>query len=238
MVINASSRKTSKVVLTGNGIRQGARRLAPVSIFVVPFGIAFGAAAIEQGLSAVQTIVMSALVFAGASQFAVLDLWATPLPYISLALVALAVNARTTILGAALSPWINALPWRKRLLPLFLLSDPNFVDSHTAFKNGSSDVGVLVGGGLVLWTTWVLGTGIGVFAGTSIGSLDRFGVDVVMVAFFAAVIVGRVRSSSNFVSVLVAASVAIATFGVLPTGWNIIAAALCGGIAGAFKDAK
>ncbi len=238
MVIEASRSKASMVVLTGNGIRQGARRLLPVSIFVVPFGIAFGVAAIEQGLSAEQIIVMSTLVFAGASQFAVLDQWVMPLPYLSLAFIALAVNARTIILGAALSPWINALPWKQRLLPLFLLSDPNFVDSHTVFKNGSSDVGVLVGGGLVLWTTWVLGTGVGVFAGTSIGSLDRFGVDVVMVAFFAAVIVGKVKSSSNLISVLVAAGVAIASFGVLPTGWNIIAAALCGGIVGIFKHGK
>ncbi len=83
-----------------------------------------------------------------------------------------------------------------------------------------------------------MGTGAGVFAGTSIGPLDRFGVDVVMVAFFAAVIVGKVKSSSNLISVLVAAGAAIASFGVLPTGWNIIAAALCGGIAGMFKYGK
>jgi 4-azaleucine resistance transporter AzlC len=238
MVIQASSKKSQPIVMTVEGIQQGVQRLFPVSIFVVPYGIAFGAASIEQGLSAAQTIVMSAIVFAGASQFAVLDLWETPLPYMSLAIVVLAVNARNIVLGAALSPWINALPWRKRLLSLFLLCDQNFADSHTAFKYGSSDVGVLLGGGLILWTTWVLGTCIGVIAGTSMGSLDRFGVDIVKGAFFSAIFVGKVKSRASFVPVLVAASVATVTYGLLPAGWNIITATLCGGIAGAIRYAK
>ena len=224
--------------MTAAGVRQGVRRLLPVSVFVIPFGLAFGAAAVEQGLTPAQSVIMSALVFAGAAQFAALDLWQAPIPYLSLALVILAVNARHIILGAALSTWVNALSRARRSLALMFLSDANFVDSHSAFKSGTTDVGILLGGGLTLWTTWVVGTAIGAMAGSSIGSLERFGIDVVMAAFFAAVLAGEMKTWTSIVVVAVAGMVAIATLGLLPSGWNIIAAAVCGGTVGAMRHAE
>lgn len=224
--------------MTATGVQIGIRRLLPISVFVVPFGLAFGAAAVVQGLTPAQSIVMSATVFAGASQFAALDLWRAPLPHLSLALVVLAANARHIILGAALSTWVNALPRGRRFLALSMLSDANFADSNTAFKSGATDVGILLGGGIALWTTWVLGTAIGAIAGSSMGALDRFGIDVVMVAFFAAVVAGGLKSRASIVPVATAAIVAIATLDLLPAGWNIIAAALCGGAVGAWRDAR
>lgn len=242
MVIHENSENT-KVALTWSGVRRGAVRLSPVSIFVIPFGIAFGAAAVEQGVSATQAVIMSALVFAGASQFAVLELWSNPLPYLSIALVTLAVNARNIILGATISPWINQLPLKDRVIALTLLSDPNFAESNTAYRDGERDAGFLVGGGLILWVTWVFGTGAGVFAGSWIGSLEQLGVDVVMIAFFAAVVVGEVKSPTSVIPVLVAVFVAVVTYGHVPTGWNVIIAALCGGFVGVLaggrtKDAR
>ena len=224
-------------VMTLAGVSQGVRRLLPIAVFVVPFGLAFGAAAVEQGLTALQAIVMSALVFAGASQFAALDLWQAPMPFLSLALVALAVNARHIILGAARSAPVNALPRQKRFLALMLLSDANFADSHAAFKTGAADAGILLGGGLALWVTWVCGTAVGALAGSSIGDLQRFGVDVVMAAFFAAVVTGGLKSRGSLAPVATASGVAVATLGLLPAGWNVIAAALCGGAVGALRNA-
>ncbi|EWH03138.1 AzlC family ABC transporter permease [Halomonas sp. BC04] len=58
------------------GIIVGIRRMAPLCLFVVVFGLAFGVAALSRGLSGLEAMLMSALVFAGASQFAALELWA------------------------------------------------------------------------------------------------------------------------------------------------------------------
>ena len=49
---------------------------------------------------------MSVAIYAGASQFAALDLWYAPLPLATLALTVLAVNARHILLGASLAPWL------------------------------------------------------------------------------------------------------------------------------------
>ncbi len=225
-------------VLTWPGLRQGLRRMLPVGLFVLPFGIAFGAAAVDAGMTTLQAVVMSALVFAGASQFAALDLWHTPLPYLSLALVVLAVNARHIILGAALSPWVNSLSRSKRLLALGFMSDANFADSYAAFRKGGRDVGLLLGGGLMLWSIWIVGTALGAVAGAEIGALDRFGIDVVMAAFFAAIVVGELKTRASLLPVAIASAVTVLTLDLLPVGWNIIAAALCGGLAGALLRAR
>ena len=90
-----------------DGIARGVRRIFPVAVFVVPFGIAFGAAAIEAGLTLVQAVAMSVLVFSGAAQFAALDFWPGPVAFGSLALVVLALNARHIVMGAAL--WTHGL---------------------------------------------------------------------------------------------------------------------------------
>jgi 4-azaleucine resistance transporter AzlC len=230
---DASSTAGNGPRFTAHGLVRGGQRLLPVSVFVLPFGVAYGAAAVESGLSADQAIVMSLVVFAGASQFAVLDLWQSPLPFLSLALVVLAVNARHFILGAAISPYVNPLPTRHWFGSLMLLSDVNFADSYQAMKDGERDAAHILGGGLVLWAVWAVATTVGVFAGTLLGDLERFGVDVVMAAFFGALAVGMVPNLKAAMPVAVACAVAVVTLPILPTGWNIIAAALAGGVIGA-----
>lgn len=220
------------VVLDGYGVRAGFLRLAPLAVFAVPFGLAFGAAAVEHGLLPLETLVMSATVFAGAAQFAVLDLWNHPLPLLSIALTALAVNARHLLLGAALSPWVNALPWPLRLLALPLLSDANFADSYRSLRDGGSNLGVLVGGGLALWLAWTAGTALGAYAGSGLGDLSRFGIDLVMACFFAAVAAGDLKTPPSLLPAAVAAAMAVLALDAVPAGWNIVLAALAGASVG------
>ena len=218
------------VVLTMDGTIKGVRRTFPIAVFVVPFGIAFGAAAVEAGLPGFQAIAMSALAFSGAAQFAALDFWPEPIALGSLALVALALNARHVIMGAALSPWLNRLPLRQRLLSLSFLSDVNFADSQPAFQAGERDVGILLGGGLILWANWVSGTALGATAGSLIGNPARFGIDVVMACFFAAVVAGQCRNRVMILPALVSAAIAVMSLPWMPAGWNVILAALVGGL--------
>lgn len=220
----------NRMTLTAGGVLRGIKRLFPIAIFVIPFGIAFGVAAVETGMTPAQSIVMSALTFSGAAQFAALDFWHDPIALGSLALVALALNARHIIMGAALSPWLSQISMGKRILILTYLSDPNFADSQPAFRSGERDAGVLLGGGLVLWFNWIAGTAIGAAGGSLIGDPSTYGIDVVMVCFFAAVVVGQVDSRTSLLPVITAAIVSVLTLSWLPTGWNVILGAFAGGV--------
>ncbi len=82
----------------------GFKQLLPLSVFVVVFGVAFGLAAAQSGLSAPAIIAMSTLVFAGASQFAALELWGPQVSLLTLVITVFAINARHLLMGATLYP--------------------------------------------------------------------------------------------------------------------------------------
>ncbi|NNF80794.1 MAG: branched-chain amino acid ABC transporter permease [Rhizobiales bacterium] len=209
--------------------------MAGLAVFLVPFGIAFGVAAVERGISLAQTLTMSVLVFSAAAQFAALQLWETG-TLVSLLLVVLAISTRHILLGAALSPWLNQISRPKRLASLAVLSDPNFADSSAAFDRDERDIGRLVGGGAASWLSWVAGTAIGAIAGKQFGDLDRFDIDVLMASYFAAMLLAgwleRWQGHRTVLPAAAAAGVALVGLYVLPAGWNIVAAALAGGAVG------
>lgn len=224
---------------TGRGMLRGMRGLLPISIFVIPYGIAFGIAATEQGVGPFQATAMSFFVFTATVQFAALDFLPEPVPFISLGLVALALSGRHIIMGAALSKWINQLPIAKRATTLMLLSDANFADTQLSLQRGENDLGRLLGGGVMLWVTWIASTALGAFGGDMLGDTEAYGFGVVMPCFFAATVFGMARRSTKMVlPVLASMGIAALTFPLLPVGWNIILGAIIGGAVAVMRHAE
>jgi predicted branched-subunit amino acid permease len=195
-------------------------------------------------MSATSALLMSALVFAGSSQFAVLDLWSAPLALAPLLLTTAAVNARHLLLGASLAPWLNRLPARQRYGGVALLSDANWALLVEAQEEGGGRdpgrlAGLLVGTGFGLWSTWVLCTAIGAALGADLGDLSRFGFDLLVVTFFTATLVGLWRGvGEDLAPWLAAAAVATAGSWLLPAGWHVLAGALAGGLVGALRHGR
>lgn len=83
-------------------LQAGAVAVFPVVVAAVPFALLVGALGVQDGLIALEVTLMSALVFAGASQFIAVDMW--PAPILSVALTVLVVNLRHILMGAAVAP--------------------------------------------------------------------------------------------------------------------------------------
>jgi predicted branched-subunit amino acid permease len=181
---------------------------------------------------------MSGLVFAGASQYAALDQWTAHVSFVGLLLATLAVNARHLVLGATLHDYLASHAPLRRYAAAALISDANWAATQRAIVRGERDLGHLVGGGLVLWMAWVIGTFAGVTIGDSLGHLERFGVDVLMPAFFVCALIGMMNTRNDIPAWVVAGLVAGAASGLLPGQWAVIIGALSGGIAGALRDAR
>jgi predicted branched-subunit amino acid permease len=220
------------------GIGRGFRDLFAAAIAVAVFGIGFGAAAVEAGLSPATAAAMSGFVFAGAAQYAVLDLWHYPLPWLAILMTTLAINGRHVVLGATLGNYLDAAPPVRRYAVLALLSDANWASTRQAIVGGERDLGHLLGGGLLLWLTWVAGTLVGAFAGEAIGDPRRFGVDALMPAFFVCVLVGAAKGPRDVPPWIVAGGAAAGLSLVMPAHWAIIAAALVGALFGFCLDAR
>lgn len=214
------------------GILVGIRRMAPLSLFVVIFGLAFGVAALSRGLSGLEAMLMSALVFAGASQFAALELWGPEIPLLPLIATTFAINARHLLMGAAIQPWLAHLPPGQRYGSLVLMSDSNWAMAVADRQRGETNVGMLVGGGIALWLTWLAGTLLGVIFGSGIAEPERFGLDVIMGCFLFAMLLGGRRDLSMLVPWGAAALAALAAMAWLPPHSHVIVGALAGGLAG------
>jgi len=222
-----------------NGVRQGARELAVLAVTAVgPFAIAFGVAAQQGGMDALGTGLMTALVFAGASQFAALGLWQEPLPVFSILLATTAVNARFLLMGASLRPWMSHLPAWKVYPSLFFLADPAWAKSLKRFEDGLEDAGYLLGGGLVFWVVWLVFTMAGYTLGGGIGDPARWGIDVLMPAFFAVMLTGMWRGPGDVLPWGVAAATALTAAQLLPGMWFVVLGGIAGGLTGALRDGR
>lgn len=239
VIYNASTPVSeATMVLTHRGALRGAQATAGLVLPVFCFGVGFGIAARGAGLDAAIATTMSAVTFAGASQFVALDMWQAPLPWVALVVAIIGVNLRHVIYGATLYPWLGTLPASHRYLSVILLTDANWVTARGAFDNGERDAGVLLGSGVLLWGAWLGGTIVGAVAGGHFEGPARWGVDAMLPAFFACSLVGMRRDTLDLLPWLLAAATAGITFNFLPDGTHIIAGALAGGISGMLLDAR
>ncbi|WP_420846635.1 AzlC family ABC transporter permease [Nitrincola alkalilacustris] len=212
----------------------GFKRLLPLSLFVIAFGLAFGMAATQNGLSTFEAMLMSALVFAGASQFGALDLWGPQVPVVALMITTFAINARHLLMGASLYPWLRELPTGRRYAILTVISDANWAMAAQDYQRGERNLGILLGGGLALWSTWMIGTLIGMLFSTGITDPYSLGLDMVLGCFLLSMALGGNKNPRTLVIWCVAALTSLAAFIWLPPNSHVIVGALCGGLVGAF----
>ena len=219
------------------GALDGARLTLPLLPGIVVY--AFGAAAAQKGLSLWEAVAFSAFVFAGASQMVALELWTEPWTLSALlevtAVTAL-INGRMMLMSAAVQPWMAGGPRAVNALSFFLFTDASFILSTRAREEADRDLGILLGAGGVLWVVWTLATVPGFLAGALVGEPRRYGLDLVLPIFFAAMLVPLWRGSRPALPWAVAGAVALLVQAIVPGYLFILAGAVAGMAAGALMD--
>jgi predicted branched-subunit amino acid permease len=224
---------------TLEGFRLGAWTILPLMPGLFAFGMAFGTVAARKGFSLLDAVIMSGTVYAGVAQLVVLESWPERLnlPVIaSTAAVTALISSRFLLIGASLRPWLGSQPASKIYPALFLLVEPNWLMSMRYRAGGGGDPAYFLGGGAVIYCVWVLATAAGYWLGTSIGDPHAFGLDLVMPAFFTAMLVSMWRGARASIGWVVGGAVAVATYYLFGGMWHLIAGALAGSVAGGFID--
>lgn len=224
------------VQFTAAGAARGARAVLPIMPGAVAFGLVYGFLAGEKGLSALEIGLTSAIVFAGASQFLALELWAEPLPIVSLVLGVLVINLRHMLMGPALLPWLAHLRPVQAYGSLFFMTDEAWGVSVAELRRGGRDAGHLLGAGLTLYGFWVGSTILGRLAGDMSWLIEDYGLDYLTTAFFVALLAAFWRGRGDLLPWLVAGGVAVAVKAWLPGTWYIILGALAGSLLGAWRQ--
>jgi 4-azaleucine resistance transporter AzlC len=221
---------------TRAGALSGARQAIPLAASVFLVGTVLGVLARHAGLTLLETLAMSAMVFAGASQFVAIGLWAAPIPILAIVLTTLVVNLRHVLLSAALRPWFRDLSSLRVYGSLFFMVDESWALTMRQVRAGAQDRAFLIGAGALMYLAWVTATATGYIAGAAIGDLSRWGLDFAITAVFTALLMGMWRGRSDIWPWLVSAVVAVVTWRVLPGTWYILCGAMAGIVTGVFVD--
>ena len=214
------------------GLLLGARAMVAPLLGQCAFGIVIGTQAAQHGFSIFEAVSMSALVYAGLSQAIGLQSWPEVISAGSLAVLALATataNVRFLLFGTTLRPWFSTLRAWQVYPMLFMMTDGGVLQALRYREAGGADASYYLGGSLSLYVTWPLSTAIGYYAASWLSNPKAFGLDLVIPAFFAALLVPAWKGVRHAVPWLVAALAAVVVQGLVQGYWFIIA----GGIAGA-----
>ncbi|MGB3428685.1 MAG: AzlC family ABC transporter permease [Burkholderiaceae bacterium] len=111
------------------------RAVAPATIATGTWGLVTGVAMVKVGLTTVQALGMTLLVFAGSAQLAALPLIAASAPIWVVLLTATVVNLRFVIFSAGLQPFFKRFSLRRRLLLGYVTSDVGFALFLSRFVN-------------------------------------------------------------------------------------------------------
>jgi len=176
------------------------------------FGLVYGLAAREAGLSALETVAMSVLVLAGSAQFAAVGLLAQGSGWLAIIVTTIVLNARHLLYGAALAPWLARKSKATRAAMAYILSDEVFALALAHFtRMGRADLRSYWITG-VIPAAWIVAGGVGYGVGQLVQDPARWGLDVVFPITMGGLALGFLSDSGARIAAAtsVIASVAVA----------------------------
>ena len=212
------------------------RQATSIAVALVPFGVAFGVLCAEAGLSWLEALGYSSLVFTGSAQFAAVGVLADGGTAVAAVGAGLLLNLRCIAFGVAMAP---ALRGR---LPFRLLVSQVMIDESMAVGSGPTDpvlrrYGYLAGG-LAVFVLWNASTVVGAVALGGAGDLvTTLGIDATIPAAFLALLWPRLSSQRQRRAALGGVLVALAVAPFVPAGAPILLAAV-GVVAAGRRDAR
>ena len=171
-------------------------------------GTTFGVVARQSGLEPIQIAAMSLLVFAGASQFAMVQLFSESAPTTIVIASVLFINLRHLLMATSLRAQLQRSPVIGRLIAGFILTDESFAMATGYFRRGGRSLAYYFTFAISLYVLWNVATLAGIAIGSAIGDPRRLGVDFAITATFTGIVVLAIRRPSDAVIALVAMLVA------------------------------
>lgn len=207
-------------------VRQARSQGIQVGLAVSLYGISFGALSVVLGFSVWQTMVLSLVMFSGASQFAVIGILASGGASAGGAAVATAglLGIRNGLYALRMSPLVGQ-GFFKRVLAAQLTVDESTAVAMSQPDQRSARVGFWTTA-LVLYAGWNVATLIGALAGNALGDISAWGLDAVAAAAFLGLLWPRLVSLEPVVVALGAGVLTLVLVPTIPAGFPILIVAL------------
>ena len=195
------------------------RDAAGIGIAVGAFGLSYGAIAVASGFTVLQTCALSALMFTGASQFALVGVIGGGGSLVAGALTALLLGGRNALYGLRLSSLLRVHGARRAVAAQFV------IDESAAMGIARGRAGFWATG-LAVFACWNAGTAAGALGGEALSDPSAFGLDAAAPAAFLALLAPRLTGRSAQTTALAAAAAALIAAPLTPAGVPVLVAAL------------
>ena len=207
---------------------KGIADVSPLMIPVVPFGLIFGILAIDIGFSPLATMGMSLIIFGGASQIILLQLFSGGASSLVIISSVGAVNSRHLLYGAVVSEHTSDLKLIWKIIISYFLIDQAFAVSNEYFKKNKEKNKYfhLIGAGFTCWIIWQSTTFLGIILGAAIP--EKLGLSFAVPLTFLAILVNDFRKMINIIVILISGLVALFGYNYIPYKAYVIVSAFAG----------
>jgi 4-azaleucine resistance transporter AzlC len=193
-----------------------------IGLYAMAFGASFGAISVGSGLSVPQTMVLSLVMFTGASQFAFVGVAATGGSPLAAVPAALLLGVRNAFYGVPVSEIVHPRGFARLWTAHFV------IDETTAMAVGQATAQArrfaFWASGLILFTLWQLGSLAGALVGRAVDPA-AVGLDAAAPAVFLALLWPSLRRRDARWVAAGAVVAALALVPVAPPGIPVVAAA-------------
>ncbi len=206
----------------------GVQAELPILLGVIPFGMIYGVLALSAGIPPAAAQAMSAVLFAGSSQFITAQLVGHGTPALVIILTAAIVNLRHALYSASVAPYVQKLRPGWKWLLAYLLTDEAYAVTITRYQRRDQAPTpahahwYFLGAGLALWSTWQISTAVGIFIGAQVP--ESWSLDFTLSLTFIALVVPNLKDRPGVAAALAAGLVAVAA-SALPYKLGLVLAA-------------
>ena len=206
----------------------GARTSLPIMVAVAPFGLLFGALAVDNGFSVFEAALMSAIVFGGASQMVGIELFGQHIAPWVIVLSIFAVNFRHVLYSASFGRRMERWGFLQKAVGFFLLTDPQFAEAERRAEQGPVSFAWYIGMGAPIWLAWVVEAGLGAYFGKFVQDPAAFGLDFLLPIYFLGLVMSFRKRPLWLPVVVVSAVASMLAVKFVGSPWHVTLGALAG----------
>jgi 4-azaleucine resistance transporter AzlC len=212
-----------------NDFWDGVRLSMPVVVAAAPFGLLFGAIAVDNGFSVLEAFAMSALIFGGASQMVGIELFGQHVAPWLIVLSIFAVNFRHVLYSASIGRRIAHWPVIQQAFGYFVLTDPQFAVAERKAEAGET-VGFAwyMGLGLPVYVFWAIESALGAVFGKLIPDTHALGIDFLLPIYFLGLVLGFRKRPLWLPVVIASAAASIVAYKTVGSPWHVSIGAVAG----------
>ncbi len=203
----------------------GAKKAVPITLGYIPMGIGYAAIAINAGMSPLETISMSFLVYAGAGQIIAASMVLTGATAMTIILTNFVVNLRYFVMSTCVLNQVE-----ESNTPLNILAAHVTVDESFAMFSLSEDssIWIYLGIAITAWLSWCLGAGIGVVLLDLLPVIVTNSFNISLYALFVAILTPAVKENRQIALIVLITAILNIVLSQFLGNWSLIVSTLVG----------